>query len=106
SVSNGILVGGNSSIVLQSINNSAQVNGVWAGVGVTVQAGSVQVDPGSSINADAQGYLSSARRAEADGASGGSGGSYGGLGGYSSGLIYGSASAPVDLGSGGAKAQY
>jgi RHS repeat-associated protein len=105
-VASGLVVAGNSSVVLQSINNSGKVNGVYAGAGVTIQADSVQVGSGSSINADGQGYLSSARFAEAGGASGGSGGSYGGLGGYSPGPTYGSATAPMDLGSGGAGAQY
>ncbi len=78
-VANGITVSGNSSIVLQSINNTAQVNSVWAGAGVTLQAGSVQVDAGSSINADGQGYA----RNKGPGASiySGQGGTYGGYGG-------------------------
>ena len=104
-VTNGVTVTGNSSIVMQSMNNTGKVNGAFVGVGVTLQAGSVQVDAGSSINADAQGYISSAQRA-GNGGSGGSGGSYGGLGGYNPGPIYGLASAPVDLGSGGVAAQY
>src|ERR1019366_7943565 len=59
-VTNAITVSGNSSIVLQATNTTAQVNGTWQGAGVTVQAGSVQVDAGSSINADGQGYVSRA----------------------------------------------
>jgi len=82
-VTAGILVTANSSIILQSINNSAQVNGTWQGTGVTLNAATVQVDPGSSINADGQGYTSLA------GPGGGiansfaypQGGSYGGAGG-------------------------
>jgi hypothetical protein len=58
-VTAGVLVTANSSIILQSINNSAQVNGTWQGTGVTLNAASVQVDPGSSINADGQGYTGS-----------------------------------------------
>ena len=54
-----VKVTGNSSLVLQSANTSAQVNGAWAGVGDTIQASSVQVDAGSSINADGQGYTAS-----------------------------------------------
>ncbi len=106
SVANGIAVTGNSSIVLQSANNTAKVNNAWAGVGVTLQAGSVQVDSGSSINADSQGYVSGAGPGDGPAAYGSSGGSYGGLGGYVPGATYGSAPMPVDLGSGGLAAQY
>jgi RHS repeat-associated protein len=100
---NGITVSGNSSIVLQATNTTAQVNGTWQGAGVTIQAGSVQVDAGSSINADGQGYISDA----GPGFTGGAGGSYGGGGGggYVT-TLYGSAVTPVDLGSGGSNAQY
>ena len=96
---------GNSNVVFQSINNAAQVNGVWAGAGVTLNAGSVQVDSGSSINADSQGYLPNAGPGGAPGGSS-DGGSYGGVGGtgYGSGPaapIYGSNTTPTDLGSGG-----
>ena len=107
-----VTVTGSSSIVLQSINTSAQVSGQWAGQGVTINAGSVQVDPGSSINADGQGYLGGNCNGSGSGPGGGprncnnygNGGSYGGLGGgpNQGGMsTYGSASAPVDLGSGG-----
>ena len=104
-VTGAILVTANSNIVLQSINNSAQVNGVWAGAGVTVNTGSVEVDAGSSINADGQGYTASAGPGAGPGGSG-SGGSYGGAGGsQAASTIYGSAMAPVDLGSGGGQYQ-
>jgi RHS repeat-associated protein len=106
SVTGSITVTGSSSILLQSTNTTTKVNGTWQGVGVTLNAGSVQVDTGSSINADAQGYVTNA----GPGAGlYGSGGSYGGVGGYNSSnpaLIYGSAPMPVDLGSGGGAAQY
>ncbi|MBB5058091.1 hypothetical protein HDF16_002797 [Granulicella aggregans] len=103
-VSGAILVTANSNVVLQSVNNASQVNGTWQGTGVTVNAGSVQVDAGSSINADGQGYVANAGPA---GAAAGSsaGGSYGGLGGTgagtAAGAIYGMAATPTDLGSGG-----
>ena len=104
-VSGQVLVTGNSNIVLQSTNNTAQVTGTWQGGGATMNASSVQVDPGSSINADGQGYVVSAGPG---GAAGGSsaGGSYGGLGGIGSGsavpaATYGSPTAPTDPGSGG-----
>jgi hypothetical protein len=105
-VANGVTVTGNSSIVMQSKNNTAKVNGAWAGVGVTLKAGSVQVDAGSSIHADKQGYVSNAGPGYSSSASGGSGGSYGGVGGYNPGPAYGSAALPTDLGSGGLSAQY
>src|SRR5271163_2794144 len=92
-------------MVLQSINNAAQVNGTWQGAGVTLNAGSVEVDSGSSINADGQGYVASAGPGGAPAGSS-AGGSYGGIGGSGSGPtpaapIYGSDTMPTDLGSGG-----
>jgi RHS repeat-associated protein len=100
-VTGSVLVTGSSSMVLQSINNAGQVSGTWQGVGVTLNAGSVQVEPGSSINANGQGYLALAGPG-AGGQGNEIGGSYGGLGGgQTANLTYGSASAPVDLGSGG-----
>ena len=102
-VTGGITVTGNSTILLQATNTTAQVNGTWQGAGVTLNAGSLQVDAGSSINADGQGYISDA----GPGATSGEGGSYGGAGGggYATSL-YGAAAMPVDLGSGGSRAQY
>jgi len=38
-ISGAVVVTADSAIVLQSANNSAQVNGQWAGVGVTITAG-------------------------------------------------------------------
>ncbi len=104
-ISGEVLVTGDSAIVLQSINNAAQVNGTWLGQGVTLNAGSVQVDAGSSINADGQGYLASAGPGGAPGGTS-AGGSYGGIGGSGdgptpAGPIYGSDTMPTDLGSGG-----
>ena len=104
-VTSGITVTGNSSIILQSINNTVQVNGAWVGAGVTLNAGSVQVDSGSSINADGQGYAPLAGPGAAPVGTT-NGGSYGGLGGQQAATtIYGSATAPVDLGSGGGQYQ-
>lgn len=104
-VTGGITVTGNSNIVLQGANTSAQVNGLWAGSGVTISASSVQVDAGSTINANGQGYVAEA------GPGGGvstdsNGGSYGGVGGKGffskvGAAVYGSSTNPVDLGSGG-----
>ncbi|HEX3744765.1 MAG TPA: RHS repeat-associated core domain-containing protein [Bryobacteraceae bacterium] len=104
-VTAGVTVTANSSIVLAGANTNAKVSGAWAGIGVTMNAESVEVDAGSSIDADGQGYGTS------DGPGGGAlalspGGSYGGLGGNGNGgtapsPIYGSIVAPSDLGSGG-----
>ena len=103
-VSGAVLVTANSSVVLQSINNAAQVNGSWQGAGVTLNAATVQVDAGSSINADGQGYVANAGPAGAPAGSS-AGGSYGGLGGTGAGVaagdLYGTAATPTDLGSGG-----
>jgi RHS repeat-associated protein len=96
-LSGALTVTGNSNIVLQGANTSAQVNGAWAGIGVTINAVSVEVDAGSTINADGQGYVVGAGPGTNSG-----GGSYGGVGGGNTpGSTYGSATAPVDLGSGG-----
>ena len=104
-VTTAITVTANSSIVLQSINNAAQVNGAWAGAGVTLNAATVQVDAGSSINADGQGYQTQAGPGAA-GQGTTTGGSYGGTGsGPNPAPVYGSPTAPTDLGSGGGQYQ-
>jgi RHS repeat-associated protein len=100
-VSGAVTVAGNSKIVLQSANNTAQVSGSWQGAGVTIRAASVEVDAGSSINADGQGYAASAGPGGAANNTSG-GGSYAGVGGLSTGPTYGSPATPTDLGSGGA----
>ncbi|MEO6924917.1 MAG: hypothetical protein ABI142_13910, partial [Bryocella sp.] len=98
-VAGALVVTANSTIVAQSLNNTAKVSGAWIGSGVTLNAGSVQVDAGSSINADGQGYVA---QAGPGGGTGGNGASYGGVGGnLAASTTYGSPSAPVDLGSGG-----
>ena len=111
-VTAGVTVTGSSSIVLQGLNTSVEVNNAWVGTGVTVNAAAIQVDAGSSISADGQGYLGTGCLVPGSGPGGGpvncnnsgNGGSYGGLGGgqnQSAMVLYGSASAPVDLGSAG-----
>lgn len=104
-VSGAVVVTGNSNVVLQSINNAAQVNSVWAGTGVSINAASVEVDAGSTINADGQGYVSGTSgpgAGPAGAASSTVGASYGGAGaGQPASAVYGSPVAPVDLGSGG-----
>jgi len=101
---------GSGRILLQGKNTSGQVEGQWLGVGVTINSTDVQVDAGSAISADAQGYLGGFGPGSggSDAAlHGGSGGGYGGVGGRAGddfnagGAAYGDAFAPVDLGSGG-----
>ena len=111
-MTNAVTVTGNSTILLQGMNGSAQVNGQWQGQGVAITAGSVRFDAGSSISADGQGYIGVTCANNASGAgpgggpyncnNAGNGGSYGGLGGGPDpASIYGSDFAPFDLGSGG-----
>lgn len=105
-----IAVTGDSTLVARGANKSGQVNGQWAGVGVTLEAANVIVEAGSQISADAQGYTSPTG-ADGNGPGGGwgnstvtAGGAYGGAGGDSfgpGGKPYGSADFPVDLGSAG-----
>ena len=76
------------------------VAGAWRGVGGTVQASNVVVDASSRITADGQGYT------DYQGPGGApsntyAGGSYGGHGYTNPKPTYGSATNPVDLGSGG-----
>ena len=53
-----LTVGG--TVIAQSANTTAQVNGAWAGAGVGIKAGSITVGSNGSLNADAQGYVGSA----------------------------------------------
>jgi hypothetical protein len=107
-------VASNSLITCQSINNAGQINGQWAGVGVTINATNLIVAAGGAICADAQGYTGGAGKGGGYGLSGngpgggvsadesGSGGGYGGAGaGGAGGQPYGSEATPTDLGSGG-----
>jgi len=52
-----LTVAGNSTILAQAKNTSAQVDGVWAGVGVTINAGNLTIKSGSKITPDGQGYV-------------------------------------------------
>jgi len=92
------VTGDSSTILLQGKNRDGLVGGQWAGVGVTINAGHVQIDSGSRISADGQGYTTN----QGPGGSTTAGGSYGGKGsGYGAGPTYGSVSFRVDLRSGG-----
>ncbi|MGB7985008.1 MAG: Ig-like domain repeat protein, partial [Terracidiphilus sp.] len=102
----------NSTVTVLSKNNTGLVGGFWKGVGGTIQAANLQIDSGSSITADGQGYLGSGCSGPGDGPGGGqlncdnsgNAGSYGGAGGgpnQATATTYGSANQPTDLGSGG-----
>jgi YD repeat-containing protein len=105
SITGGFLVTQNSTVVLEGANTGGQLNGTWAGAGDTIQAGSLQVDAGSTLNADGQGYLpGNGPGAGAQGTT--NGGSFGGAGGGQGGsTTYGAATGPSDLGSGGGQYQ-
>ena len=116
-VDGAIIVAGNSTILCQGADRSAQVGGVWAGEGMTIEADDMTVELGSAISANGQGYLGATTQfsmgagpgagEQGHNVSGGSGGAgYGGAGGTSQdgfvgGPTYGSATQPTDLGSGG-----
>jgi len=107
-VEGAFVIAGNSTLLCRGKNTEQQVDGVWAGVGVTINAANVTVESGSKISADGQGYAGAAIVPAAGlgpgGGSGGDwagGGSHGGIGGSRSGPAYGSTLAPVALGSGG-----
>ena len=51
-----VAVTGDSRILLQGKNTTGQVNSQWSGTGVTIHAGNIQIEGGSQITADGQGY--------------------------------------------------
>src|SRR5512136_1711489 len=53
---NSLTVTNGATLTLQGANTTGQVEGQWQGYGVTITAGNVQVDSGSRITADGQGY--------------------------------------------------
>lgn len=99
----------NSQIICKSKNTAAQVNGTWAGIGVTFNVDDLIIDTGSKITADSQGYTPyngpGAKGPSSD--QGNSGGTYAGIGGNggqwgaASTNTYGNPYQPTDLGSGG-----
>jgi YD repeat-containing protein len=100
-----LTVTGNSTVYVLSKNNTGMAGGVWAGVGSIIQAASVEVDSGSTISADGQGYSGGAitpGNGPGGGTGDGIGGSYGGVGGgNAASSTYGSPLHPLDLGSSG-----
>jgi uncharacterized repeat protein (TIGR02543 family) len=111
--SGGTLTVTGASTVLVQAKNTAPVGGLWVGVGAGISAINVQIDAGSIISADGQGYPGSGCSGPGSGPGGGplycnnqgNGGSYGGIGGGPNPApTYGSILAPTDLGSGGSGA--
>ena len=108
-----LTVTGNSKIIMKGKNAAGQVGGQWVGQGVTLFAYNVQLDAGSSITADGQGYMGGGTGLPGNGPGGGggtagydsAGGSHGGVGQNttccSAGPTYGTRAIPADLGSGG-----
>lgn len=102
-----LTVDGGATLLLQGKNTAGQVEGAWAGVGVSLSAASATLEAGSAISADGQGYGPDAIGPGYGGTSGGNhggGGSHGGWGGQmgdAGGAPYGSIPEPADLGSGG-----
>ncbi|MFZ2777675.1 MAG: fibronectin type III domain-containing protein, partial [Candidatus Moraniibacteriota bacterium] len=101
----------NSSNIIANSTNTNQDSG---GVGVTIDAGNVTIDSGSTINANGTGYASDHGPGRGltytgngwyEGAGAGYGGAGGDCAGYggrgNGGATYGNATAPTDLGSGG-----
>lgn len=106
-----VTVTGNSEIVFAGRNTYAQVNGLWAGEGSSLIAGSVLIEAGSSLNADGQGYRPDPAQVGYQYGTGPGradtsdyGASHGGLGASKAPSrppldAYGSVFAPIDLGS-------
>lgn len=104
---------GNSTLLAQGKNTSAQVSSTWAGEGITITANTVQVDSGSTLDANGQGYIGGTSSGDGKGPGGGvgsasfnaGGAGHGGVGGdgctAAGGSSYGTASTPTALGSGG-----
>ena len=96
------LIGSNSVLLAQGKNTYAQVDGQWAGAGLTLIASNLIVGMGASLTADGQGYYGGWWYPGSGPGNGGwaAGGSYGGHGG-GGGPTYGSTNFPADLGSAG-----
>ncbi len=50
------LITANSTVKMQSTQNTAKVSGAWSGLGSSITGVTMQIDSGSSLNADGQGY--------------------------------------------------
>lgn len=111
-VAGDLVIGGDSTLLLQGKNTTSLVAGEWVGEGVTITARNVTVDTGSRISADGQGYVGTAGPGAGGSDPGcgaitaGAGGGHGGRGGDArhgilGGPPYGSSTTPIDPGSGG-----
>ena len=113
-----ISVVGNSEIICQGKNNATtNASGEWVGVGIIIRATNINVEAGSSINADGTGYrfTHDAQIGNGPGGGGLGSGAYGRGGGYGGagsngpaaavgGNVYGEPFFPDELGSAGGKA--
>jgi hypothetical protein len=90
-----------STVLVRSKNASAQVGDTWQGAGATITAGTLQVDAGSRISADGQGYGTYRGPGAPPAGYYWAGGTHGGRGSSNPAQPYGSQLAPSDLGSGG-----
>lgn len=101
-----LIVTENSQIICQSKNTDSQVNGEWAGVGVTINADDLTIATGSKITANSQGYTPYNGPGGAGSSAGGThagiggNGAWPGYGGPST-NTYGNPYKPTELGSGG-----
>ncbi|MEZ5278480.1 MAG: carboxypeptidase regulatory-like domain-containing protein [Opitutaceae bacterium] len=95
-VTGGFTVRNGGTVLIQGKNADDKVDGVWAGEGVTIRAGDLTLEEGSTITADGQGYVSD----KGPGNANAYGASHGGRGGEGADWVYGSIYQPVDLGSG------
>ncbi len=102
-VDGALWVASNSTLTVQSVNQSGQVGGQWLGAGGRITASNVTVQAGARITADALGYLAGVGPGAAGGNAGGTHGGAGGNGawGAASTNLYGEAFAPGPPGSGG-----
>ncbi|MGI6301067.1 MAG: hypothetical protein ACOX52_08435 [Verrucomicrobiota bacterium] len=103
-----------SGILAEGANRAGMQDDQWAGAGVTIHAGTMEVGADCVVSADALGYTGTVNNGNGPGggagvnseAAGGGGAGHGGNGGapqspYSPGLAYGSTLSPLELGSAG-----
>ncbi len=103
SVTGDLNVGAGGEVVVEGKNRDGQVDGAWAGEGVSITAANITIADGAAIHADGQGYTSGKGPGAPAANTNTTGASYGGVGSFSSGSglrpAYGSMREPVDLGS-------
>ncbi|MBE2213613.1 MAG: carboxypeptidase regulatory-like domain-containing protein, partial [Opitutaceae bacterium] len=102
SIAGALTLGDAATLLCQGKNVAAQVDGAWAGAGVSIQAASVVVPATAKISADGQGYVDGAGPGFATGSTYATGAAYGGMAsGAGAMAAYGSSLRPIDLGSSG-----